>query len=158
MNIERIILTTDYSDGSAAAVPVAAALAERLGAELVVLHVAERLVDVVPVAAGLPPVELEAEGELNARAREKLQAWAREKLPKGLRYRTELVEGAASEEIIAFAEGGAGSLIIMGTQGHSRLERFFTGSVTEAVTRHTTVPVLVVPAPVRGRHGNDKET
>ncbi|HUH13218.1 MAG TPA: universal stress protein [Longimicrobiales bacterium] len=150
MQIERIVLTTDYSEGSAAAVPAAEALAAALGAELVVLHVAERLVDVVPVAAGIPPVELQSDEALNERARQKLHAWADEHLT-GDSFRVELVEGAAADEIARYAmESGAG-LVVMGTQGHSRLERFFTGSVTEEVMRTSTVPVLVVPAPDRGR-------
>lgn len=158
MKIRRIILTTDYSKGSEAAVPVAVSLAQRLGAELVVLHVAERLIDVVPVAAGVPPVELEAEGELNERARAKLDAWARERIPGDVSFRIELVEGAAAEDIVDFAKIAGADLIIMGTQGHSRLERFFTGSVTEAVMRHTSIPVLVVPAPQRGRKDKDQKS
>lgn len=152
MQMNRIVLTTDYSDGSAVAAPVAAALANQLGTELVVLHVAERLVDVVPVAAGIPPVELQSDEALNERAREKLHAWATEHLG-GARFRAELLEGAAAEEITSFAEESGAGLVVMGTQGHSRLERFFTGSVTEEVLRTSTVPVLVVPASERGRSG-----
>lgn len=158
MEIHTIVLTTDYSEGSAVAAPVAASLARSLSAELVVVHVAERLVDVVPVAAGIPPVELEAEGELDARAREKLKAWADGNLPDDLSFRVELVEGAASEEIVELARRVDGGMIVMGTQGHSRLERFFTGSVTESVVRHATVPVLVVPAPRRGRREENEDT
>lgn len=150
MKMDRIVLTTDYSAGSAVAAPVASGLAQALGAELVALHVAERLVDVVPVAAGIPPVELQADEELNERARGKLEAWAAEHLGEGS-FRAELVEGAAAEEITRYARESGAGLVVMGTQGHSRLERFFTGSVTEEVLRTSTVPVLVVPASERGR-------
>ena len=152
MQMKRIVLTTDYSDGSVVAAPLAAALAGQLGADLVLVHVAERLVDVVPVAAGIPPVELQSEEALNERAREKLRAWGDEHL-QGAAFRAELLEGSAAEEITTFARESGAGLVVMGTQGHSRLERFFTGSVTEEVLRTSTVPVLVVPASERGRSG-----
>ena len=151
MQMKRIVLTTDYSAGSAVAAPIAAALAGQLGTELVVLHVAERLVDVVPVAAGIPPVELQSDEAMNERAREKLRAWADEHLEGA--FSVELREGGAAEEITRYAEESGAGLVVMGTQGHSRLERFFTGSVTEEVLRTSTVPVLVVPASERGRSG-----
>lgn len=146
MEIRRVIYPTDYSQGAAAALPAALEMARRFEAPLIALHVSERLVDVVPVAAGVPPVELEAGAELDARARSRLGEWMSERVPEGLDYRLELMEGAPAEEIVAFADAETGTLVVMGTQGHSKLERFLMGSVTEEVLRRCHVPVLVVPA------------
>lgn len=54
------------------------------------------------------------------------------------------VEGKAAETIVAEAKGRGATLIVMGTHGQSRLERFFTGSVTEKILQTATVPVLIV--------------
>lgn len=53
------------------------------------------------------------------------------------------VEGAPAEEIVRVAKENKCDAIVMGTRGHSRLETFVLGSVSQAVLRHSTVPVLL---------------
>jgi nucleotide-binding universal stress UspA family protein len=64
----------------------------------------------------------------------------------GLQVTTALREGAADEQIVAYAQEQAIDLIVMSTHGHSGLKRFFLGSVTDRVIRAGQTPVLVVPA------------
>ena len=53
--------------------------------------------------------------------------------------------GKPHEEIVDAATDYGSDLVVMGTHGHTGLDRFAsTGSVTERVVRVTTVPTLVV--------------
>lgn len=60
--------------------------------------------------------------------------------------------GDAAEEILAYAAGNKCDLIAMSTRGRSALRRGLMGSVTDAVMRASTVPVLAVgPKSVQGK-------
>lgn len=154
VEIRRVLYSTDYSEASELALPVAVGLASTYHAELVVLHVAERLVDVVPVAAGVPPIEMDLEAEPSESARERLEEWAEERLADDLNFRIELVDGDAAEMIVEVADEQDADIVVLGTQGHSRVERFLIGSVTEKVLRRAHCPVLAVPSEKRRRGQN----
>jgi nucleotide-binding universal stress UspA family protein len=64
----------------------------------------------------------------------------------GLQVTTALREGAAAEQIVAYAQAQAIDLIVMSTHGYSGFKRFLLGSVTDRVLRAGQTPVLVVPA------------
>jgi nucleotide-binding universal stress UspA family protein len=64
----------------------------------------------------------------------------------GLHVTTALREGAADENIVAYAKEQGIDLIVMSTHGHSGFKRFFLGSVTDRVIRAGQTPVLVLPA------------
>ncbi len=49
-----------------------------------------------------------------------------------------------SEAILAAASDFRADLIVLGASGHSTFSRLLLGSVSEAVVRHATVPVLIV--------------
>lgn len=58
----------------------------------------------------------------------------------------EFTFGDPAEEIIARADRGDYSLIVMGSQGKGFVQEVFLGSVSNKVVRHAGVPVLLVPA------------
>jgi nucleotide-binding universal stress UspA family protein len=55
-----------------------------------------------------------------------------------------ILEGKPANEIIDFAEKSDIDLIVMGTHGKTGIQRFFIGSVSENVVRHSERAVLVV--------------
>jgi nucleotide-binding universal stress UspA family protein len=137
---KTIVVALDGSDGSRAAIPLAAELSERGGAQLVIVHVEER---VVGKAGG--PVNLaedEIQGEIRAEA-QKLQEQGRN---VEVRMATVALGGPAHviEEIAA--EAGA-DLIVVGTRGHAPVAGLLLGSVTQRLLHVATRPVLVVPSP-----------
>jgi nucleotide-binding universal stress UspA family protein len=81
-----------------------------------------------------------------ARGQAYLEGLAGQLQHAGLQVTTALREGAADEQIIAYAREHAIDLIIMSTHGHSCFKRLFLGSVTDRVIRAGQTPVLVVPA------------
>jgi len=61
----------------------------------------------------------------------------------------EVVEGSPSD-VLATA-GRSGDLLVLGSHGHSRVRHTVLGSVSEAVIRKATCPVLVIPVPAPDR-------
>ena len=57
---------------------------------------------------------------------------------------TVLAEGDPAHEIIAEAKKRKADLIVMATERHSRIEKFFIGSITDRVTRNTPCSVLLI--------------
>jgi nucleotide-binding universal stress UspA family protein len=58
-----------------------------------------------------------------------------------------VTSGSAAKEIVHAAEDQHVDLIVMGTRGHTGLERFLTGSVSRRVVTHANCSVLVVQPP-----------
>ncbi|MFB9332325.1 universal stress protein [Actinoplanes octamycinicus] len=58
----------------------------------------------------------------------------------------DLVEGSPADVLTAAARGA--DLLVLGSHGHGRLHHSVLGSVSEAVIRKATCPVVVIPTPV----------
>jgi nucleotide-binding universal stress UspA family protein len=144
VNVQRIIYATDFSEAAAAALPAALELARRFDAELDIVHVAERLLDVMPVTGG---VEQDAQEEFDQPVRDHLERWIARRVPPDLNARAVLKEGDAADTILELARERDANLIVMGVHGRSAVERWLLGSVTEAVLRKAPCPVLAVPRP-----------
>lgn len=81
-----------------------------------------------------------------ARGKAYLEGLAGQLQQAGIKVTTVLREGAADENIVAYAKEQEIDLIVMSTHGHSGFKRFFLGSVTDRVIRAGETPVLVLPA------------
>ncbi len=57
---------------------------------------------------------------------------------------TKILDGRVSDAIRDFAEESDVDLIVMASHGHTGVERFWLGSVTEALARRTTKPLLIL--------------
>lgn len=152
--IESILVPTDFSQGSEAAIDAARSLATKLGAELEILHVwdgeEERLmppliVDFEDGTASRLLTEVRAHGLSLERASAELERLAGE----GLRFRARFLTGAAAEKIVQVAIDEGHDLVVMGTHGRTGVRRMVLGSVAENVVRTCPVPVLTV-------HSNEK--
>lgn len=136
----RILVTLDGSPLSRAALPVAARLASRLQAEVVLLRV-------VPPATGqprpapgdlLPLVDLE-ERQADAALQEMAAAFAG--FPVA---RVVLVGEHPADEIVAWLRHNSVDFVVMATHGRGGLRHLLAGSVTEAVLRSGVAPVMAV--------------
>jgi len=150
-NIRKILVPTDFSPRSDAALDYAAALATPLNAAVHLVHVVEE-----PFAG---------EWEMYVRAaqeiRDQLDADARSRLatavgrldPRVVPVSTGIRHGSAFEGILYEAKAIGADLIVMGTHGRSGLSHLMLGSVAERVIRGAHCPVLAVrtlPAPNAG--------
>jgi len=141
MPFERILVATDFSDGSQQALEYALRIAEKFDSELTLVHVWEAPsyayatdlylpVDVMASLEGAAVAQLEqATTELKARF-------------PGAKSR--LHTGSPWQEVLGAATEVKADLIVMGTHGRRGLERALLGSVAERVVRMSRVPVLTV--------------
>ncbi|MDG6219707.1 MAG: universal stress protein [Candidatus Thermoplasmatota archaeon] len=137
---KRIIVPVDGSKLSEKAVKVGCFLAKEINKTCILFHVNE-----IPATA-LYPGEATYASNLSKRLKEEGKSILNDakKLfsDKEITVQTKLVEGIAYEEIINFANSD--DLIIMGSKGHSTVERVFIGSVSEKVLHHSDSSVMIV--------------
>ena len=147
--MKRIIAAVDGSPSSLKAVAMAADLATKYGAELVLLTVAQELSGAERAALeayarqeeiDVPVGELATEQAQNVLVGARLHAEG-----KGAsRISTKASSGDPAEEIIGAARQERADLIVVGTRGYGRLAGMLLGSVAQKVVVHASCPVLVV--------------
>lgn len=144
--LDKILVPTDFSEPSLAAVKYACELAEQLNASLCILHTVED-----PMQLGTyseyyaPPPEFAERIEHDARAA--LQSVLTPEQQERYRATLELSHGAAAHEILKYLyEHQDVGLVVMGTHGRGGVARLMMGSVTERVLRAAPCPVLTVRA------------
>lgn len=134
----KVLVPTDFSDGSRAAA-VAAAEMHRLNAlEVVLLHVAE------PAYQGLRVQTGDLHEQMRTEAEKTLQKLAAELFPHATTVRVVVKDGRPAETICQTAKEEQVDAILIPTHGHSGLKHALLGSVAEKVVRHAPCHVLVV--------------
>ncbi len=144
-DINTVLVPTDFSDMSVAALPLAMDLAEKYGAELHCLYVVEE--PQIYSSLEMGSVAIPTSGELMESAKTRMQRFGEEYLanaPHG--FKTKVVVGHAASEVINYANEIGAGLIVMATRGYSGVKHLMLGSTTEDVLRHSTCPVLSVRA------------
>lgn len=138
-----ILVPTDFSEPAAHALRYASALAERCGAHLLVMHADHFIpaVDFTGTAAGVFDYSRE---EMVETAREALQTHAEQDIAASVPFDTRVIVGGTLEAIAAQVRESGANLVVMGTHGRTGMSRLLFGSVTEAVMRTCTVPVIAV--------------
>lgn len=142
-SIEKILVPTDFSKHAELAVDYAKALAEPLGARLVLVHAVE---EVIYPEFYMPVVAEDSAEQLQARAEEHLQKTIARIESPGVEASIEVRRGRPALEIAEFAETEDADLIVMASHGLTGLRHFLLGSVTEQVIRRAPCPVLTVKA------------
>ena len=141
--LHRILFPTDFSACAESALAHAAGLAQRTGAELHVLHVAEPAMDPAEWVEGLGVTLDDVAADLDVPLPTFPNAgWE----PGDLVPLTSAVEYAekVAPAILRYAERHDVDLVVMGTHGRRGLRRMLVGSVAEEVVRLAPCPVLTV--------------
>lgn len=134
--LKRILVATDFSDASEAAMDYGRALAHAFGASLHLLHVRENLfLRSVPV----DPYVLTT--TTAKRLAERLTDDDRTALHANAVLET---SDNPAEAIVKYAKKHATDLIVMGTHGRGAMAQLLAGSVAEKVVRTAPCPVLTV--------------
>jgi nucleotide-binding universal stress UspA family protein len=134
-----ILVATDFDDTSTKALLMANALASRLKAEIVLMHVCPLPVYSYVGFDGM--ATLAGFGRVREAASRSLQNLA----ASTGNVRSILRDGDPAQEILAAVGELDPSMVVMGTHGRQGLEHWLLGSVAEQVVRGSKVPVLTVP-------------
>ena len=140
----RILVPTDFSAPSDAALEYARAVATRFGASLHLLHVVE---DPYRAAYSAEVYVPEIEGlrdDLIMDAIGRLKDQLRPSDVAGLDATTDAILGTPAWSIVEYARVRDIDLIIMGTHGRGGMSHLLMGSVAEKVVRTAPCPVLTV--------------
>lgn len=148
----RILVPLDGTDEARAALPVAAELARRFGAVMLLLEMVPTGDATLGMAANVAsgaltdPSVYGAEVDARERAAEGyIAAVAQEWAQQGLDVSYSVGVGSESAGIVEAARTEAADLIVMATHARSGLGRLVFGSVTDEVLRRAHVPVLAIP-------------
>lgn len=142
--IKTILVPTDFSEASEAAVKYGKALAEAFGSSLHLVHVMEDLLAHAWAAevyvASMPSLR----EEIGKEATDRLGAMVTDEERQRLRVTTAIIEGNPFLEIIRYARAHDVDLIVLGSHGRGPVAHMLLGSVAEKVVRKSPCPVLTV--------------
>lgn len=142
----RILVPTDFSDTSDAALTYARTLADSLGASLHLVHVFDDPYGNALVAEMSPSVYDSMRATELSQARRRLLRRLPPADRKQFHGSTAIVTGSPAQAIVDYATDRGMDLIVIGTHGRSGFAHLILGSVAEQVVRTATCPVLTVRA------------
>jgi nucleotide-binding universal stress UspA family protein len=146
--INNILVATDFSEASDAALRYGRELAGRFGATLHVLHVAENAYVTTFGAETYAAIVPEMQQEIETAAKKRLADAVIDSDASGPRTKTVvLTSSSAAYAIIDYAREHGIDLIVTGTHGRGALAHLVMGSVAEKVVRLASCPVLTVRHP-----------
>lgn len=147
----KVLLAVDGSPCSEVAVEEVGGRPWPEGSSVKVLNAFELPLPPTPETWALPPNYFD---ELDQAARTKAQsiidhasATLRRMLDKTIKLESQFLAGPPRYVILEEAERWGADLIVVGSHGYGRLERFLLGSVSQAIVSHAKCSVEVVRCP-----------
>ena len=145
MEINTVLLTTDFSDTSRAAFDPAIDLAQKYGAKVVVMYVEDdHYLSMVSdhVAIGMDAEHVwKVQHEISEARLDKM---VEENLSGFVKAESEVRRGAPHDEIVRSALEHHADVIVMATHGRGFISHAIMGSTTERVIRQAPCPVLAI--------------
>jgi nucleotide-binding universal stress UspA family protein len=148
--MKKILVPTDFSKTAQTAIDVAADIARKAKAELILLHIVEE------ASGGSFNIEGQVSSSsedwenkiftmrLIERNKKQLAKIAEDAKLSGIKVTQELRLGTPFHGMRTIITDQKVDLVVMGTAGHSQIEEMIIGSNTEKVVRHANCPVLTV--------------
>jgi len=146
--LKKILVATDFSQPSEAALAYGRELARTFGASLTVLHVVDNLLTHAYGADGMVLADhgLQLEIEKNAQRQVHALLFDEDRQALGA-VGLVLTSNSPSAAIVFYARDAAIDLIVIGTNGRGAIAQLLMGSVAERVVRLAPCPVLTVRNP-----------
>jgi nucleotide-binding universal stress UspA family protein len=133
-DLKKILVTTDFSEGTSGAMDYAIALAQEAPASLTLLHVVEQPPERKASVEGVASI---LEEHLDSMVPDSVRDWCEVK--------AEVVIGTPYQRILAVAHEEHADIIVMNIHGKGMLERALMGTTAERVLRAAECPVLAIP-------------
>ena len=143
--MKKILVATDYSENASNAVQYGVSLANKFGSLLSLVSAVEE-----PYSAAAGAL-VDIKDHIREEALEttgKVKAQVEGQLRNGATIDTHTVDGAPGSTLPRVAKAQHYDLIVMGTKGSTAARELFTGSVANAVIKHSELPVIAVPEEV----------
>jgi nucleotide-binding universal stress UspA family protein len=141
--MKTLIAPTDFSPAATNAVNYAADMAIATDANLHLVHMYQ-----LPIAITEVPLSLQSVDELREAAEERLITLQQniERITSGkIQVTSEARLGFVVDELTEICKEKDPFAVILGTEGHSAIERMMFGNTTIAAIRNLTWPVLCIP-------------
>lgn len=140
---KRILVATDLSPASAAALKEAIELAKENEAALLIAHAYQppSVVEAQSISAG---VYEEWDQNIRAEVKGRLDEIVEQTAMEGVRAEPLVLTGAPDEAITEAARFNDADLVVLGTHGRTGVSRLFLGSVAARVISTAPCPVMTV--------------
>lgn len=145
----KILIPLDGSELAEQALETAFPLAEKSGAELILISASQTRSVVAPETTSGQGMQIFERPHQHSQESLStyLHHFRQEKIPANIISTIKVIEGDAASVILDTAVADNVDLIIMSTHGRSGVSRWIMGSVTERVLRQAPCPVLVIRKP-----------
>lgn len=140
---KKILVALENGEADKRLLPHVSQLAQQVGAELLLLHVADGW-----AARNFEQLKLAESAEMKADS-DYLEGTAMQLRESGLRVDTLLALGNPPNEIVKVAAKSGCDLIALASHGHKLIGDLIHGSTIDKVRHNTTVPLLVVNGTVK---------
>jgi nucleotide-binding universal stress UspA family protein len=139
-DFKRIIAPVDGSKASDRAIDKAINLGKELGLPVVAIYV----IDMNAFSGVLTPDQVSTmwKNVLRDEGTKILEKVKKQGLKKQVNIQPVILEGTPDDEIIK--EANKDDLVVMGSKGHSTLDRILVGSASEKVLHHSNATVMIV--------------
>jgi nucleotide-binding universal stress UspA family protein len=141
LQLQTIVVATDLTDASNAAMEYARLLAGKTGARVILTHVIDPL-----SYANLSDVPETVLQSLNKEARHKIEQLSDELLSAGIPSHSVVRQGLVADLLLQVAEQYQADLLVLGTDRAQGAGQVALGSVAEQVVRRANCAVLAVAA------------
>jgi nucleotide-binding universal stress UspA family protein len=142
--MKTVLAPIDFSPISDAVITEAIALARRLAARLVLLHVVQPM-PVIPPTFGVEQLGAELPSSASATAARKLRDLQRALLTDSVTAHTIHVVGEPGPRIVEQAERLEADFVVLGSHGHSAFYDLFIGSTANFVLKCAPCPLVLLP-------------
>jgi len=138
MTWKKVLMPTDFSEASRAALPHAIGIAKEMQASLTLVHVVPSTTPADITHLGL----VIDEKRLLKHARAYIEEFRAHEIPDDIPGENVVLNGTPSDEITQLA--GSFDLIVIATHGRTGLKHLWMGSTAEKVVRYSPCPVLTI--------------
>jgi nucleotide-binding universal stress UspA family protein len=141
--VQKILFPIDFASNFESVVPWVETFADKFGATVYVLFVAQDLSHFASFYVPHGNIE-DFQKQATDSARKRMAAAVEEFSKKFPKLETRVELGAPADKILEFAQKEKVDMIIMGAHGRKGLERAIFGSVANKVIKSASCPVLAV--------------
>lgn len=140
ISFRNILVPIDFSEAAKTSFKYGLLLAASFGARLCLIHVARR------IRASTEEESHDLEDSYRESSKQGLKLLQREAALKDITCDTLFLEGKPADEVVAAGKRRDSDLIVLTTHGETDGPRELMGNTAEAIARHASTSVLVVPS------------